>query len=107
MISLLLIFNKNLLSVYRHPQKSTTEVMLTWDDNKQSFSRLTPAFGISVNTLFRVSFLKNSRFLFSGGGASVVDISVISVSGIAECAGCAYEAHDDFTNFSELVMFSN
>jgi hypothetical protein len=29
------------------------------------------------------------------------------VSGIAECAGCAYEAHDDFTNFSELVMFSN
>ena len=81
--------------------------MLTWDDNKQSFSRLTPAFGISLNTLFRFSFLKNSRFLFSGGGASVVDISVISVSGTAECTGCAYEAHDDFTNFSELVMFSN
>ena len=27
---------------------------------------------------------------------------LISVSGSAECAGCAYEAHNDFTIFSEF-----
>ena len=77
MISVLLIFNKNLLPVYPHPQNSTTEVTLTWDDNKQSFSRLTPSFGISLDTLFGSSFLENNRFLFSGGAAVVLDISVI------------------------------
>ena len=98
-------FNNNLFPVYPRPKNSTTEVTLTWDDDKQSFFRLTPSFGITLDTLLRSSS-KNNRFLFSGGGAAVVDITVISVSGPAECTGCAYEAHDDFTNFSELVMFS-
>ena len=67
----------SLFNVYAHSQNSTTEVMLTWDDNKQSFSRLTPSFGISLDTLFGSSFLENNRFLFSGGAAVVLDISVI------------------------------
>ncbi len=93
-----------LLPVYSRLQNFITEVTLTWNDDKQPFSRLTPSFGITLDTLFRSS-LKSNLFLFSGG-AAVVDIFYFSVSGPAECAGCAFEAHDNFTNFSELVIFS-
>ena len=30
--------------------------------------------------------------------------TLIFVSSAAEVAGCAYETHNDFTNFSKLVM---